>query len=55
VRLEGLGQLTKTNDLIENGSNDIPACSIVPQSVTLPRDPHRHMITDDKMLLLLNR
>jgi hypothetical protein len=29
VRLEGLGQLKK--------SNDLPACSIVPQPITLPR------------------
>jgi hypothetical protein len=39
VRLEGLGKLKKSNDLIGNRSRDIPACSIVPQPSTLPRDP----------------
>jgi hypothetical protein len=33
MRLEGLGQLKKSNDLIENRTSDLPACSIV-----LPRD-----------------
>jgi hypothetical protein len=37
VRLEGLGQLKKSNDLIANQTRDLPACGIVPQSSTLPR------------------
>jgi hypothetical protein len=37
VRLEGLGQLKKSNDLIRIRSRDLPACSIVPQPTTLPR------------------
>jgi hypothetical protein len=39
VRLEGLGQLRKSNDLIGNRTHDLPACSIVPQPTTLPRAP----------------
>jgi hypothetical protein len=35
VQLEGLGQLKK--------SNDLPACSIVPQPTTLPHAPSRHV------------
>jgi hypothetical protein len=36
VRLEGLGKLKKKH-LIGTRSRDFPACSIVPQSTTLPR------------------
>jgi hypothetical protein len=39
VLLEGLGQLKKTKYLIGNRTHDLPACSIVPQSTTLPRAP----------------
>jgi hypothetical protein len=39
VRLEGLGQLKKSSDLIGNGSHDLPACSIAPQPTMLPRVP----------------
>jgi hypothetical protein len=39
VRLEGLGQLKKSNYLIENRTRYLPACSIVPQPTTLPRVP----------------
>jgi hypothetical protein len=35
MRLEGLGQLKKCNNLIGIGTRDIPACSIVPQPTTL--------------------
>jgi hypothetical protein len=35
--LEGLGKLKKSNNLIENRTRDLPACSIVPQPTTLPR------------------
>jgi hypothetical protein len=36
--LEGLGKLKKKfNDLIGNGTRDIPVCSIVPQQTTLRR------------------
>jgi hypothetical protein len=42
VRLEELGELEKSNDLIGTRSRDLPACSIVPQPTTLPRAPsHR--------------
>jgi hypothetical protein len=37
VLLKGLGQLKNTsNELIENRTRDLPACSIVSQSSTLP-------------------
>jgi hypothetical protein len=36
VRLEKSGQLINTNDLIGNRTRDLPACSVVPQSTTLP-------------------
>jgi hypothetical protein len=36
LRLEGLGQLKKFNDLIGNRTRVFPACSIVPQPSTLP-------------------
>jgi hypothetical protein len=36
VRLEGLGQLKEIN-LIGTLTRDLPACSIVPQTTTLPR------------------
>jgi hypothetical protein len=38
VRLEGLGQLKKIY-LIGTLTRDLPACSIVPQPITLPRAP----------------
>jgi hypothetical protein len=31
VRLEGLGQLKKYNELILNGTHDFPPCRVVPQ------------------------
>jgi hypothetical protein len=37
LRLEELGQLKKSSDLIGNRTRDPPACSIVPQPTTLPR------------------
>jgi hypothetical protein len=38
VRLEGIYELKKnSNDLIGNRTSDLPACSIVPQPITLPR------------------
>jgi hypothetical protein len=39
VRLEGLGQLKHSNDLIRIWTRDLPACSMVPQPPTLPRAP----------------
>jgi hypothetical protein len=36
VRLEGLGQLKKSNDHFGNRTRDLPACSIVPQQTTPP-------------------
>jgi hypothetical protein len=41
VRLEGLAQFEKYNDLIGNRNHDPPACSVVPQ-LMLPRSPIRH-------------
>jgi hypothetical protein len=38
VRLEALGKLKTVNDLIGSRTRDLPACSIVPQPTTLPRD-----------------
>jgi hypothetical protein len=35
VRLEGLGQLKKSNDLIGIRTRDLPSWSIVPQPTTL--------------------
>jgi hypothetical protein len=32
--------IEKSNDLIGNRTRDLPACSIVPQSITLPRAPY---------------
>jgi hypothetical protein len=40
VRLEGLDQLKTSNDLIGARTRDLPACSIVPQTTTLPRAPY---------------
>jgi hypothetical protein len=37
VRLEGLGQLKKSNELIGIRTRDLPAYSIVSQLTTLPR------------------
>jgi hypothetical protein len=37
VRLEGLGKLKKSTELIVTRTRDLPACSIVPQPTTLPR------------------
>jgi hypothetical protein len=37
VRLEELGKLKISNNLIGNRSRDLLACSIVPQLTTLPR------------------
>jgi hypothetical protein len=37
MRLEGLGQLKKSNDLIGTRSRHLPASSIVSQPTTLPR------------------
>jgi hypothetical protein len=39
VRLDGLGKLKKSNDLIGNRNRDLPACSVVPQITTLPHAP----------------
>jgi hypothetical protein len=39
LRLEGLGQLKKSNDPIGDGTRDLQACSIVPQPTTLPPAP----------------
>jgi hypothetical protein len=41
VKLEGLSKLKKHNALIRNGTRDLPACNIVPQSTTLPSAPSK--------------
>jgi hypothetical protein len=46
VRLEVLGQLKKTNDLIGIRTRDLPACSIVPQPTTLLHTPQGTVNTD---------
>jgi hypothetical protein len=43
VRLEGLGQLKKSNDLIGNRTRDLSACSIVLQPTIAPVLPWRRM------------
>jgi hypothetical protein len=40
VPLEGLGQLKTSSDIIGNQTRDLPACSIVPQPIMLPRTPN---------------
>jgi hypothetical protein len=58
VRLE-LMTTEKSNDVIGNGIRDLPACSIVPQSTTLPcvlRLPRRFNVpgpTDNTILALM--
>jgi hypothetical protein len=49
VRLEGLGQLKKSNE-IGNGTLDLLACSIVPQPTTLPRASVFLMILREKQM-----
>jgi hypothetical protein len=39
VRLEGLGKLRKSNNLIGNRTLDLLTYSLVPQPTTLPRAP----------------
>jgi hypothetical protein len=39
VRMEGLDKLKKIH-LIEAQTRDLPACSLVPQPITLPRSHH---------------
>jgi hypothetical protein len=46
VRLEGLSKLKKFNDLIGTQIRDLPACSIVPQLITLPCAPI--LLSDNK-------
>jgi hypothetical protein len=41
VRLEGLGQLKRSNDLIGKRTRDLQACSIVPQPTTLTCAPFK--------------
>jgi hypothetical protein len=39
VRLEGLGKLNKSSELIRNRTRDLPVCSIVPQPTMLLHIP----------------
>jgi hypothetical protein len=50
ARLEGLGQLKKSNDLIRNRTRGLPACSIVPQPTTLPRAPYSNVVYEKFVL-----
>jgi hypothetical protein len=43
MRLEGLSQFEKSNDLIENRTRHLPACSIVPQPITIPVAPNESL------------
>jgi hypothetical protein len=42
VRLEGLGELKISNDLVGNQTRELPACSTVPEPTTLPRAPSQN-------------
>jgi hypothetical protein len=50
VRLEGLGHLKKSNDLIGTRTRDLPVCSIVPQPTTLPR---AYECTEENLLIVI--
>jgi hypothetical protein len=43
--LEGLGKLKNSTDLIGNRTRDLPACSIVPQQITLTLAPNIQLVT----------
>jgi hypothetical protein len=51
VRLEGLGQLNKSNELIGNRTHDLPTCSIVPQTKYVPsqywREEELYLLADN--------
>jgi hypothetical protein len=51
LRLELLGKLKKSNDLIGNRTRDLPACSIVPQPTKLPRDLEAYLLTNITLIL----
>jgi hypothetical protein len=55
VRLEGLGQLKKSNNLIGNRTRNLPACSTVPQPSTLPRAPTHSDNTNIDFLNIIYR
>jgi hypothetical protein len=46
VRLEGLGELEKSNDLVGNRTREFMACRIVPQPSTQPRTPLQNAETE---------
>jgi hypothetical protein len=48
VRLERLDKLKTSNGLIWNRTRNFPACSIVPQSTTLPRSPCKFSVTKNE-------
>jgi hypothetical protein len=52
VRLEELGQLKKSNDLIGTWTRDLLACSIVPQPTTLPRAPGSSVVRVIKWIII---
>jgi hypothetical protein len=58
VRLEGLSQLKKSNDLFGNRTRDHPACSIMPQPTTLQPAVYRCIraprIDENNVALLRN-
>jgi hypothetical protein len=46
LRLEGLSEFEKSNDLVENRTREFPTCSIVPQPTTLPRAPSQNAVAE---------
>jgi hypothetical protein len=55
MRLEGLGKLKKSNNLIGNGTRDLPAFSIGPQPNTLPREAvsSLNIASDERMTVII--
>jgi hypothetical protein len=43
VRMEGLGKWNRFNDTIGNQSRNLPACTIVPQPITLSHAPTKQI------------
>jgi hypothetical protein len=52
VRLEGLGQLKKSDDT-GTRTRDLPACSIVPQPTMLPHAPNQNIYISINLFFLI--
>jgi hypothetical protein len=50
VRLEGLGKSRKMIDIIGSQTSDLPACGIVPRTITPLRAPHEQESGDKKQM-----